>query len=191
MTNARHHLIRVGAFGQVGRFVSVDGVCYPRGARVIVRTSRGLEIGDVLSSPTVDPPAATSDGSILRGMTSADELLEQRLRKNRESAWRACQDRLQQLGSNAVLMDVEHLFDGRALYFYFLGDTGSEIDALTHELAEAYDSEVQFRRFADTLTAGCGPDCGTEHATGQGCATCSSSCAIAAVCGNRNDAHAT
>jgi hypothetical protein len=38
--------------GQVGRFAAVDAVRYPRHCRVIVRTRRGLEIGDVLAGPT-------------------------------------------------------------------------------------------------------------------------------------------
>ncbi len=45
---SRHHFVRVGALGNVGRFTSVDAVAYPRASRVIVRTSRGLETGEVL-----------------------------------------------------------------------------------------------------------------------------------------------
>ena len=63
-----------------------------------------------------------------------------------------------------MLVDVEHLFDGQSLFFYFLGDTTPELDALTGELAEIYEAQVQFRKFTDTLTAGCGPGCGTEEA---------------------------
>ena len=37
--------------GQVGRFAAVDAVRYPRRSRVIVRTRRGLELGEVLMSP--------------------------------------------------------------------------------------------------------------------------------------------
>ena len=37
--------------GQVGRFAAVDAVRYPRRSRVIVRTRRGLEMGEVLCPP--------------------------------------------------------------------------------------------------------------------------------------------
>jgi hypothetical protein len=79
-------------------------------------------------------------------------------------------------------MDVEHLLDGRSLYFYFLGDVTPELDALTAELAERYDAVVRFRQFSETLEAGCGPGCGTEEAAGcgasaGGCATCQLSAA--------------
>ena len=36
-------------------------------------------------------------------------------------------------------MDVEHLFDGRSLFFHFLGDVPPEVEAVTQELAEAYE----------------------------------------------------
>ena len=55
---SRYHLVRVGAMGQVGRFAAVDAVRYPRHSRVIVRTRRGLEMGDVLRRPTIATMAA-------------------------------------------------------------------------------------------------------------------------------------
>jgi hypothetical protein len=61
-----------------------------------------------------------------------------------------------------------------------------ELDALTSELAAVYDTKVQFHRFAQVLTEGCGPGCGTEEAAGNGCGTggCSS-CAVAGACSPR------
>jgi hypothetical protein len=118
-------------------------------------------------------------------MTAQDQLLEARLRKNRLAAYAACSERLAERGIGATLVDVEHLFDGRGLYFYFLGDVPAEVDALTTELATLYDAEVQFQRFAETLTAGCGPDCGTQRAEGHGCGSCGTGCAISAACGGK------
>jgi len=80
-------------------------------------------------------------------------------------------------------MDVEHLFDGQTLVFYFLGEMTPELESLTSELAELYETHVQFRKFAETVTAGCGPDCGTEEA--GGCTTCATGCAVAGACSTR------
>src|SRR6185369_4710142 len=116
------------------------------------------------------------DGQVLRRVTIEDNLLIARLEKNRLEAYLACTDRLAERGIPAILLDVEHLFDGRSLYFYFLGDTTPELDALTAELAEVYEAKAQLQKFADTLTAGCGPNCGTEEGGGcgtGGCSTCS------------------
>jgi cell fate regulator YaaT (PSP1 superfamily) len=178
-----HHIVRVGALGHVGRFTAVDATCYPRYSRVVVRTGRGLELGEVLQPPADEPDAAPADGSIVRGITVEDQLLEARLERNRQAACEACAARLTELGLPAVLMDVEHLFDGRSLVFYFLGEMSPELEALTDELAELYETQVQFRKFTEAVTDGCGPDCGTEAASG--CKTCATGCAIAGACSTR------
>ncbi|MEX0979082.1 MAG: PSP1 C-terminal domain-containing protein, partial [Pirellulales bacterium] len=133
----RQHLVRVGALGSVGRFTAVDAVRYPRHARVVVRTGRGLELGEVLAAPE-GPDGGAADGSILRGVTAEDQLLAARLEKHRQEALAACTARLAEMHLPAVLLDVEHLFDGRTLLFYFLGEMTPELESLTAELAELY-----------------------------------------------------
>src|SRR5580704_5719026 len=191
----QNHLVRVGRLGQIGSFAAIDRTCYPRRARVIVRSERGLELGEVLAGPgsaAGEQPAgeqsatgAMLTGSILRGATEADELLALRLERNRQAALAACTQRLTQLERPVALVDVEHSFDGRTLRFYFLGETDEQVEALVGELAELYEAEVQIRSFAETLTNGCGPGCGTEEATGGGCTSCATGCAVASACGTR------
>ena len=182
---SRWHVVRVGVLGLVGRFLSADFVRYPRGTRVIVRTNRGLEIGEILAASAEDSPQTELDGAIIRGMTVEDHLLETRLQKNRDAALAACESRIREFSPSTTLLDVELLFDGRSLFFYFLGDVPSAIESWTDDLAELYDTHIQFRKFADAVTEGCGPGCGTEDATGHGCSTCSTSCAIAGACGSK------
>lgn len=172
--------------GQVGRFAAVDAVRYPRHSRVIVRTKRGLEIGQVLAPPDdSDDGRAFADGDILRGVTVEDELLIARLEKHRQAAYEACASLLAEHKVPAVLVDVEHLFDGQGLFFYFLGDVPSEVESLTAQLADVYETKVQFRKFTDTLIEGCGPGCGTEEVMGRGGCEACTSCAVAGVCGSR------
>lgn len=174
------HLVRVGAMGNVGRFVSTDATRYPRDTQVIVRTRRGLEFGCVLTSPDKAEGSPPRDGKILRGMTIEDHLLAARLKKNRNQAFEACQRRLSELDTPATLIDVELLFDGHSLFFYFLGEITPEIERITAELAELYEAKVKFRRFTEAVTNGCGPACGTEDASG-GCSSCVS-CAVRETC---------
>jgi cell fate regulator YaaT (PSP1 superfamily) len=184
---SRHHFVRVGALGHVGRFTSVDAVSYPRDSKVVVRTSRGLEAGEILGPAEDTAIRGASDGSILRGMTEADELLKTRLEKNRQQAIDACTARLAERNIQATLLDIEHLFDGRSLFFYFMGEVTPEIESITAELAEVYDAAAEFRKFSETLTTGCGPGCGTDEATGHGgCTTCATACAVSGACGVRH-----
>ncbi len=167
--------------GLVGQFRSVDAMRYPRRSRVIVRTPRGIEIGHVLATPDGTGSTADAEGQILRGMTIEDELLAARLEERRQDAFTACAEALAERRIAATLIDVEHLFDGQGLFFYFLGETPPELDAFTAELADAYDAKAEVRRFSETLTLGCGPDCGTAAAEGTGCVSCTG-CAVATAC---------
>lgn len=180
-----YHLIRFSSLGQIGRFVAADAARYPRRSRVIVRSRRGLEIGEVLAEPEPTAEAEDIEGQILRRMTVEDDLLEARLAKHRNQAFDACSALLVEHQVPAVLMDVEHLFDGEGLFFYFLGEVPPEAKALTEQLAATYETKIEFRKFAETLAEGCGPGCGTEAAQGQGgCVSCTS-CAVASACGTK------
>lgn len=185
MANYGLHLVRVGLIGHVGRFQAVDGVRYPRRSRVVCRTRRGLELGEVLQ--TTEQTQGEPDGELLRGVTVEDDLLLDRIQRRKEEAYAACAQLLAEHDQTAVLMDVEHLFDGQSLYFYFLGEVSPEVERLTDALARTYETRVQFRQFTAALTAGCGPDCGTENASAGGCGSggCGS-CAVASACGTRN-----
>jgi len=138
-------------------------------------------MGDVLVAEDSAVPHDESDGEILRAMTVEDDLLAQRLEKNKHRAFEACRRKLDKTDAQATLIDLELLFDGRSLFFYFLGEVTPQIDALTAELGELYKAKVKFRQFTEALIHGCGPDCGTQDATG-GCDHCTS-CAVAGACG--------
>lgn len=185
---ANLHLVRIGSMGQIGRFRSVDAILYRRNARVILRTSRGLEIGQVVTPPfhsSGDIPkngqaSDQADGVLLRQMTVEDELLTARLEKNRDEAFEACCELLVKHNVPGMLIDVELLFDGQGLYFYFLGEVSEDVECHLTDLAEKYNAVAKLSQFAETLAQGCGPDCGTGEADcGEGgCA----SCALASAC---------
>jgi len=173
------YFVRLGSVGQVGRFTAVEPYVFVRGSRVVCRTSRGLEVGQILGPDTGDKPA---DGQLLRRVTVEDDLLLTRLERRKSEAMTACTELLVQRGLDAVLVDVEATFDGGSLYFYFLGEVSPAVAAMTQELADAYESRAQLNSFAATLEAGCGPHCGTE--LGGGCGTGGfSACSSATACG--------
>jgi cell fate regulator YaaT (PSP1 superfamily) len=178
------HHVRVGILGHVGRYISSGGLRFQRGARVICRTGRGLEVGEVLTVPPLGSATQPVDGQLLRPLAAEDLLLLERLERHREEAYVACTERLRQLKIDTTLVDVEHLFDGSSLYFYFLGSIPPEVEGLTEELAAIYATKVQFHRFSDVLTEGCGPTCGTEDAAG--CGNSCEGCSLARACPTRS-----
>ena len=181
------YFIRFGVSGHVGRFVSEIPHPLRRGERVVARTSRGLELAEVLSrieddADEADPSGDSVDGVILRPVLETDELLQVRLARYRDRAFDACRAWLEQNDVPGTLVDVEHLLDGESLYFHFLGDPPELDFAASEELAALYEKKIHFRRFAETLQQGCGPGCGTESAANGcatgGCSTCATGCGV-------------
>ncbi len=174
------HFVKTGVMGLVGRYRSVDHRTYSRNHRVICRTERGLEYGEVICEVESRVDAA-GNGELLRSVSKNDDMILERLRRHRDRAFLACQKLIAEHELPGVLVDVEHLFDGQSLFFYFLGDVSSDLEAITGELAEAYEAKVRFRKFTETLANGCGPDCGTKD---SGCSSggCGS-CKLAGSCG--------
>ncbi len=175
--------------GLVGRYDAIDFRSYPRGTRVICRSDRGLESGIVLcdiTGPTEKPTNLDHlpNGQLLRQTGHEDELILERLDRFRDRAFDACNRLLQERSIAATLVDVEHLFDGESVYFYFLGEVTPELETVTAELADTYERKVRFRKFAQTLAEGCGPNCGTKE---SGCSSggCGS-CALSAGCGAKS-----
>ena len=174
-------IARVGVMGYVGRFAAAMPLALSRGSRVVCRTERGLEVAELMSD--VEPVTGGElDGTLLREITTSDDLLLARIEKHRDEAYLACTELLEQYQLDVTLMEVEQLFDGQTLVFYFLGETTPELELITGQLAEEYESKVQFRRFARSVVEGCGPDCGTDEGAGcslDGCSSCllANSCA--------------
>lgn len=175
----QHYLVRIGSFGAVVRCSLVDHVTYSRGTRVVCRTERGIEIGQLIA---IVPATEPGEGVILRRTAAEDELLEARLLKYKAQAVQRCQAALTNESSETTLLEVDQLLDGRTLIFYFLGPVTPGVQALTDRLAEEYERKVRTRHFAKLLAEGCGPGCGTKDAGGcGGCAVC----VVASACGSR------
>lgn len=180
------YLVKIGLMGVVGRYDSPDYRRYARDESVICRTQRGLEAGTVLCdlevSHTIEPE---TQGELLRSTSSDDQMILQRLQRHRDRAFDACDALLKKEQITATLMDVEHLFDGQSIFFYFLGEVPEKVHAITKQLSEVYEQKVKFRKFAEALAEGCGPGCGTTASKcGSSEASGCSSCGMSGRCGS-------
>lgn len=151
----------------------------PRDCRVIVRTSRGLELGEVVGPCQQVAATAEPELRIVRATSDEDELLIRRLERHKRAAVETCRSALSESGSKAMLLDVDQLLDGGTLIMHFLGPVDEIAESVTREIADRYESVVRTRHFAKLLRDGCGPGCGTENAGGCGgsCVGCSTAAA--------------
>lgn len=196
----RQFLVRVGALGSIRPFVSGSAEDYSRRDRVLCRTERGLEVGEILAP--VDNPTGEPAGTLVRAVTPDDDAHLARLQLRSDAAFRSCRQWMQQFRVSAVLMDVELLFDGNSLHFYFADRVPPRAELLKLQLARTYQSEVQFHSVERQQAAGpgFGEACGGEtccgalpgdasqetRAGGTGCATrACDDCSVADVCGKR------
>lgn len=194
------YFVRIGSWGEIARCRGGGDGPYRRGRRVICRTPRGLEVGQVTAPDSSNAPPldadsqSPSDGdigaekseaaTILRATTAEDELLINRLERHRRDAMEECRRCLAAAGSSAVLLEVDQVFDAGTLIFYFLSPPEPTDQELVQRLAERYESRVRSGHFAKLLAKGCGPTCGTKDCgteTEGKTGGCSGSCALCVV----------
>ena len=175
------YLVRVGTQQEVIP-VQAGTISLERGEQIICRTPRGIEMGEVLTATHPEYVETATASKYIRRSRPEDELLWRQLTSLSVNASTACQAFLVGQANADVLLEVEPLFDGRTLYFHFLGTPSLETEQHVQELSDIYQKSVASSRFAALLEHGCGPGCGTKEksgcGTGGGCAVC----AIAGGC---------
>ena len=153
-----------------------------RGEQIICRTPRGIEMGEVMAATNPEYIETSNASKYIRKARPEDELLWRQLTSLSIIASTACQSFLLKKDIPDVLLDVEPLFDGRTLYFHFLGTPSHETEQYVQELSDVYQKSVASSRFALLLEHGCGPGCGTKEKTGCGTGGGCAVCAIAGGC---------
>lgn len=168
MAPAPRYLIQYGKPGFVGRFRST--LALARGDRVVVRSPRGVEFGDVLV-PLTD--SSEPDGDILRAATAAEAEAES-LAGSAAELLAAAADRAGELALPLAFVDIEMTLDGTAI-LHALPWAACDASPLLEELAARFTLVVRLLDLSRAPSAndpatGCGkPGCGTESG---GCSTC-------------------
>jgi cell fate regulator YaaT (PSP1 superfamily) len=141
-------VVRHGSMRLLGAF-DPEGGTYARGDEVVVRTERGLELGHVLCEAS---PRALSligeptRGRILRRLTEPDRAERDRLRENERQELETCNRFVQQRKLQMELVDVEHLFGGERIIFYFLAEKRVDFRELVKDLAREYQTRIEMRQ---------------------------------------------
>ncbi len=143
------YIVRHGAMRFLGEFESAEGAVYARQARVVARTDRGLEVGQVLCP--ADPRAVerlsdATRGRILRPLTADDAAALDRLRDAEAREFETCARFVKQRRLQMDLVDVEHLFGGERVVFYFLAEKRVDFRELVKDLAREYQTRIEMRQ---------------------------------------------
>jgi cell fate regulator YaaT (PSP1 superfamily) len=126
-----------------------DNGSYGRGQDVVVRTERGLELGHVLCPATpraVELIGEPTRGRILRVQTDHDRAERQRLRELERREMETCLRFVEQRRLQMELVDVEHLFGGERIIFYFLAEKRVDFRELVKDLAREHQTRIEMRQ---------------------------------------------
>jgi cell fate regulator YaaT (PSP1 superfamily) len=120
-----------------------------RGARVIARTLRGLELGEVLCEATervqaqLDSPPG---GSVQRRVTEADENEIAHLIAKEAKDCESCLQIIRELDLPMDLVDVERLFGGERMVIYYLSEDRVDFRDLVKRLAAEFQTRIEMKQ---------------------------------------------
>jgi cell fate regulator YaaT (PSP1 superfamily) len=143
------YIARHGAMRFLGEYEADGDTAYARGEAVIVRSERGLEVGEVLCPATpsaVQLLAEPTGGHIVRRITDDDRHDVDRVHQTELKAFDTCNRFIAQRSLPMELVDVEHLFGGERIVFYFLAEKRVDFRELVKDLAREYRTRIEMRQ---------------------------------------------
>jgi len=179
------YLVSYGRLGDFGRFRSAKPLACRRGDRAVVRTHRGMEVGEVLREATPHHAAFlpnTSVGQLVRLLTAADEQDFRRSRERGQALFVRAAAAGRELELTLEVIDAEVLFDGEHGVVHLLRWQECEVRPFVSALSREFDLHIALADLAgkpavEEEAAGCGKEgCGggncSSCGSGGGCSTC-------------------
>ena len=129
-------------------FFSPNGLQIQAGTKVIVETSKGLEIVDCCQGNhmVMDTSVIQPLRPVVR-IATADDLRIAELNKRREKeAFEVCQQKIIEHGLDMHLVDVECNFEGNKTLFFFTSDGRVDFRELVKDLAGIFRNRIELRQ---------------------------------------------
>jgi cell fate regulator YaaT (PSP1 superfamily) len=178
-------LVRYGVIPEVGKFPCPLDAAPDRGARVVLLTHRGEQVGVVLqhlplrpaqldpaaADPAEEPPAESAGPTVLRIATPEDLHRDDELRSEAQALFPGWQQRFVDWNLQLELLDLEWTLARDKLVIYVLGGRGPDTTRLALLAAASGQGPIEVQPVtADGLVplersgGGCGSGgCGCSH----------------------------
>ena len=143
------YLVRHGVMRFVGEFTTPPNLTLHRNNVVIIKTERGVEHGDVLCPATPATVAAIPEptrGEIIRVATPEDLAKIAQLRDLQQREFTSGEKLIVQHRLPMQIVDVEHLFGGERLVFYFLSESRVDFRELVKSMAREFHTRIELRQ---------------------------------------------
>jgi cell fate regulator YaaT (PSP1 superfamily) len=142
-----HVIARYGAMRSIGVFRS--DLALRRGEQCILRTARGVELGETVDKAYDPAPEEqnSSVGQVLRRATERDLTRMQEIEEQiAPQEYNFCARKISEHELPMKLVSVEHLFGGDKIIFYFLAEGRVDFRALVKDLAGQYRTRIEMRQ---------------------------------------------
>src|SRR6056297_3260969 len=157
------------SFKRAGKiyYFDPDNIEVEIGDKVIVETSRGVEMGDVvLGKKKVEEKEIVAPlKSVIRKANLKDKARNEKNKKLEEEAFDIALDKIEEHGLPMKLIDVEYTFDHNKVIFYFTADGRVDFRELVKDLASVFKTRIELRQIGvrdeAKMIGGIGP-CGRQ-----------------------------
>ena len=137
-------------FKNRGKFYYFDphGLTVKAGDKVVVETSKGLELADCSQgNHEVEESAVVQPLRPVVRLATADDLRVAEINKKREKeAFVICQKKIVEHGLDMKLVDVECSFEGNKTTFFFTSDGRVDFRDLVKDLASVFRNPIELRQ---------------------------------------------
>jgi cell fate regulator YaaT (PSP1 superfamily) len=129
---------------------SSDPPVFNVGDSVIVQTPDGPAIGTVTRAPEAllarRQPPADSPARVIRKATRDDVVARLKLQQREKEAHRICLMKIRERGLAMKLAQVEQIFDGSRLIFYYTAEGRVDFRELVRDLAAHFRTRIEMRQ---------------------------------------------
>ena len=143
------YVVRYGLMRFLGEYRGPGSHEYRRGQRVVVRSDRGIELGEVLC-PATDRTALFLEnpmmGDILRDASDEDLSAAETIPARQKDGFAACQEFIAKRRLQMDLVDVEAILGGERMVFYYLAEKRVDFRELVKDLARTFRTRIEMRQ---------------------------------------------
>ncbi len=146
-------------------YYDTDRLSLRVGDEVIVPTEKGIDYGRVVEPARELPDDKTPKGvkRVVRRATDRDRQQYERNKSRREEAYRRCVESIERHRLPMKLVDLDYVFDGNSITFYFTAEGRVDFRDLVKELASSLRTRIELRQIGvrdeAKIVGGLGP-CG-------------------------------
>jgi cell fate regulator YaaT (PSP1 superfamily) len=143
------YVVRYGRMRFLGQYEGPDDRDHRRGERVVIRSDRGTELGEVLCTSTERTSSfleQTVRGAILRTATRDDLDLERSLNAAQQEAYGICQEFISKRRLQMDLVDVEIILGRERIVFFYLAVKRVDFRELVKDLARTLRTRIEMRQ---------------------------------------------